>query len=183
MNGLVSHLHRIHGNKSHECKICIKSFDRKNSLVRHSKTRNKHPMTVYDTNTINLINTYESYKWSTPTPSERVCSWCGEKKKLLQNKNYCFECSMKSRKCNHCHCLMPEMHFSSMEDSVCKTCHTESEKARLKAVESVLPTDGQDFFDWVDSRNFVSYLIQNKHICSIGVALWRSQTLCYLSGY
>ena len=65
---------------------------------------------------------------------------------------------------------MSEMCFSSRQDSVCKTCHTESEKARLKAGESVLPTNGQDFFDWVDSRNFVLYLLHNKHICSFSVA-------------
>ena len=69
MNGLARHLHRIHGNKSHKCKICNKSFNRKNSLVSHSKTHNKHLMSVYDTNTVNLVNTSESNIWSSSTPT------------------------------------------------------------------------------------------------------------------
>ena len=77
---------------------------------------------------------------------------------------------------------MSEMYYSS-DISVCDKCHTKGEKTQLKdgssresalkdvaKMQNILPTDEKEFFDWVDSADFVSYLIQNKHICPMSVA-------------
>ena len=124
--GLLRHERTIHGDESHQCEICNKSFNRKDSLIRHGKIHNKHPLVGYVINPDNLVKTSESFKWSSPTPSE--CNRCGQKKKLLQDKKYCFECSKikMCRECEECNYLTPEMYFSS-DVYVCDLCDLDVE--------------------------------------------------------
>ena len=123
---LLRHEHTIHGDESHKCEICNKSFNRKDILIKHSKTHDKQRLEGYDIKTNNLIKTSESNKWSSLTPSE--CNWCGQKKKLLKDKNYCFECSKIKigRECEECNCLMHKNHFSS-DVPVCDLCDLDVE--------------------------------------------------------
>ena len=126
---LLRHERTIHGDKSHKCEICNKSFNRIDILKRHKKSHEKHPMEEDEPRPFKLMKTTESNKCKSSQPSE--CNWCGQKKKLIQDKKYCDECSKKGRECNQCHRPMPEKYYSR-DVCVCDACYTKRERRKLR---------------------------------------------------
>ena len=77
----------------------------------------------YNTKPFKLVKTTEPSKCTSSTSSECECNWCGQKKKLLQNKKYCSESSKIKlyRECKECNYIMSDMYFSS-DIPVCDLC-------------------------------------------------------------
>ena len=125
---LLRHERAIHGDKSHKCEICNKSFNRIDALIRHKKSHEKRSMEEDEPRPFKLMKTTESNKCKSSQPSE--CNWCGQKKKLIQDKKYCDECSKHGRECKNCHRPMPEKYYSR-DVFRCDACYTKRERRLL----------------------------------------------------
>ena len=109
---MLRHVRTKHGNEKYDCEHCNSSFTQKTNLVRHLKNcRNKRSLEDGDMGTpIKRIKSTETASPISVTSSD--CNWCGHKKKLVDHKSYCFDCSVDGRECRHCHRPLPERYYS-----------------------------------------------------------------------
>ena len=172
---LQRHLRSLHGNEHYDCEHCGSSFNRKSNLARHlTKCMNKRSLEDDDMITpMKRIKSAEITSSISVKPSE--CNWCGHKKKLVDHKPYCFDCSVNGRDCRQCHRPLPER-FYSRDINNCDACVSKREKYLIKGgrkvslgsvveTKEVLPSDNNKhdpLIFFAENKKCITDFLENR---------------------